>query len=277
MKCAWKEFLSILPARIRPEVDRLGREDLLELRLRMGQPVRLVCLKRHIELSAIANGDDLNYVINAASHYSPWAATSVAQGYLTAQGGHRIGIAGEAVVKEGQITGIKNLSSLCIRVARDFPGIASSVGQPAESFLILGPPSSGKTTFLRDLSRQLAQNQCVCVVDERAELFPNGSAFALGKQMDVLSRCDKPKGIDMVLRTLSPAWIAMDEITSEADCKALILAGWCGVRLIASAHASDTSDLLSRPVYRPLVQTRLFETAIVLRPDKSWRLERMKL
>ena len=81
----------------------------------------------------------------------------------------------------------------------------------------------------------------------------------------------------MALRTLGPSYIAMDEITSESDCAALIRAGWCGVRLLATAHASDINDLFSRSVYRPLVNTGLFQTAVVLKPDKSWKLERMKL
>lgn len=277
MKCAWKELLSILPMTLRQDVDNLGREDLQEIRLRLGQPVQLICHKQNYWFKSVSPAADLNFTVNAASRYSPWAATTISQGYLTAQGGHRIGISGEAVIRDGQITGIKNLTSLCIRVARDFPGLTADLGHVCESILILGPPGSGKTTFLRDLIRQISDKTCVAVVDERGELFPSAAGFLPGKQMDVLSLCDKPRGIDMALRTLSPGCIAMDEITSESDCSALIRAGWCGVQLLATAHAADVQDLFTRPVYRPLVQTRLFQTAIVLKKDKSWKLERMKL
>lgn len=277
MKCAWKELLAILPQNIRQDVDNLGRESLQEIRMRQNQPIQLICHGYEHWLKTVPTTADLNYIVNAASRYSPWAAASISKGYLTAQGGHRIGIGGEVVNRDGQITGIKNITSLCIRVARDFPDLAKSFGQATDSILILGPPGSGKTTFLRDLIRQIADKTCIAVVDERGELFPHAANFSQGKQMDVLSLCDKPSGIDMALRTLGPGCIAMDEITSETDCAALIRAGWCGVQLLATAHAADVQDLNSRPVYRPLVQTRLFQSAIVLRKDKAWKLERMKL
>ena len=42
MMCAWKQLLSVLPPRLRPEVDRLGKNALQELRLRLGMPPELV-------------------------------------------------------------------------------------------------------------------------------------------------------------------------------------------------------------------------------------------
>lgn len=273
MMCAWKDLLAILPIWMRQEVDELGREELQELRLRLNAPPELVNAGDVMCLDRAVTREDLNYCINAASRYSPWAAATTAQGYITAPGGHRIGICGDGVCKEGIVTGIRDVTSLCIRVARDFPGIGKVVLDMKGSVLLLGAPGWGKTTLLRDMARQLSEENAVSVVDERRELFPEG--FERGKRMDVLTGCPKPQGIDMVLRTMGPGWIALDEITAEEDCRALIQAANCGVRLLATAHAGSSRDYRSRAVYRQLTEQRIFETLVILRPDKTFTVERM--
>ncbi len=280
MKCAWQAFISLLPQWMRREVDEQGREDLQELRLRTGLLPELLFQNKVSRLSRAAEADDIAFAINAASEYSPWTAQSVGQGYLTAPGGHRVGICGVATVASGKMTGIRTPSSLCMRVARDFEGIARKMADISGSILIIGPPGSGKTTLLRDLIRckSSCARGCVCVIDEREELFPlyKGQAcFSAGERTDILSGCPKPAGIEAVLRTMNPEWIAVDEITAEADCEALRHAGWCGVDLLATAHAASAADLRTRPVYRTLINAQLFPTVIVLKKDKSWSIERI--
>ena len=275
MMCAWKELLAILPLRLRAEVDRQGRESLQELRLRINAPAELVLGGKVNWLSGNVTQDELNFVVNTASRYSPWAASTTAQGFLTAPGGHRIGICGEAVCKDGNITGMCHISYLCIRVARDFPDLLKSLQRLEGSVLILGAPGWGKTTLLRCLIRQVAQEEAVSVVDERGELFPQG--FLRGRRMDILTGCPKPAGIEMMLRTMGPACIAVDEITAAADCQALIQAANCGVRLLATAHAGSSRDYCQRGVYRELVHQKIFDTLIVLHKDKSYHMERMTL
>lgn len=273
MICAVKELLSILPGWLRQELDEATVTNLQEIRLRLHGTAELVLRNTSKRLSKTVTKEDLQFCINAASRYSPWNAASAASGYLTSQGGHRIGICGEAVCKEGQMTGIREVTSLCIRVAKDFHGISEGI-PIGGSILILGAPGWGKTTLLRDLIRRISQTgHHISVVDERQELFP-AEIFDHGPRTDILSGCRKGEGIDTVLRTMGPEWIAVDEITEETDCNALLRAGWCGVRLLATAHAATYRDYLNRPVYRPLAESRLFDSVVILRPDKTWRIER---
>lgn len=275
MMCAWKQLLGILPDWLAAETDKYGKTDLQELRLRLGQVPELVMGRKSLWLDRIASRDDLNFIVNTASRYSPWTAGTMSEGFLTAAGGHRIGICGDAVIKDGIMCGIRQVQSLCIRVARDFPGVAGVAGRLKGSVLLIGPPGAGKTTLLRDMARRAAQNETVCVVDERGELFPEG--IQRGKKMDVLTGCGKSEGLYILLRTMGPECIVVDEITSEADCEALIRAGWCGVRLLATAHAASVTELHQRPIYRSLVSCKLFDHVIVLGRDKTWREEKVAL
>lgn len=272
MMCAWKELLSLLPPWLRRDVDMLGKESLRELRLRVNSPPELVLGKGSHWLEKTVTREDISFCINAASSYSPWAAATAAKGYLTAAGGHRLGLCGEAVCKNGEITGIREVDSLCIRVARDFPGIAQTLPREGNT-LILGAPGWGKTTLLRDLIRQTAKDETVSVIDERGELFPVG--MLRGKRTDVLTGSTKAPGISMVLRTMGPRWIAVDEITDGEDCDAMLQAMGCGVRLLATAHASSLTEFRCRPVYKRLWEKGIFQRYIVLNANQSFRVERV--
>ena len=173
------------------------------------------------------------------------------------------------------MTGIREVTSLCIRIAKDFHGI--SEGIPIDcSILILGAPGWGKTTLLRDLIRCRSQDQQISVVDERGELFP-WESFDAGKHTDVMRGCPKQDAIPMLLRTMGPGCIAVDEITAQEDCTALLHAAWCGVTLLATAHAASRLDLERRTIYRTLLEQKLFENLVILHSDKSWLLERMEV
>ena len=273
MMCAWQSLLGILPQWLRAEVDRLGKLDAEQIRLRTGFPPRLVLSGRSIDLMGMVTEQDLSFVINQASRYSPWSIQSIGQGYITSAGGHRIGICGEAIMKNGEMTGVRTLTSLCIRIARDHRGIGDGIKGIAGSVVILGAPGWGKTTLLRDMVRIAAESRHVVVVDEREELFPLD--FDRGSGIDVLSGCPKSKGLDMVMRTMGPEVIAVDEITSREDCDALLECYGCGVSLMATAHASSVKDFCRRNVYRPLVEAGVFTYGFLLSQDKSYKLERI--
>lgn len=282
MNCAWQELLHLIPQWMRPDVDKQGRDVLQELRIRRSRAPVLIMSNGIRELDRVVTQNDITYILNTASAYSPWAASTMTQGFLSAKGGHRIGICGSTVVKAGQVSGFCQVDSLCIRIARDFPGSAASLSDLTGSVLILGPPGSGKTTLLRDLIRQISlkQGKQVAVIDERKELFPvlgETHCFDAGANVDVISGCDKAQGIEIVLRNMSPNIIAMDEITAQEDAKALLHAGWCGVDLLTTAHGSSIADLHSRPIYRALLHSNLFSTVIIMKLNKTWKMERVNL
>ena len=281
MICAWKELISILPLGLKSAVDKQEHAVLQELRLRVGKPVQMIRAKGEITLSQPVTESDIKFVINTASRYSPWAASSMARGYLTAPGGHRIGLCGEAVIKDFVVTGFRNVTSVCIRVARDYPGIGGKLLGLWGNILILGPPGCGKTTLLRDLVRQISnQNgESMVVVDERGELFPVVSQLSCiepGVHTDILTGCSKAEGIERAVRTRGPSCVAVDEVTSSRDAEALMQAGWCGVRVLATAHGGSLADLRTRPVYRQLVEKGLFDWLVVMNRDKSYCVERME-
>lgn len=275
MRCAWQYFLNLLPSKYRSRMDAQAAERLQELRIRVGAEPEMVYKMGSKWISEPAVPEDITYIVNAASRYSPWATASIRRGYITAPGGHRIGLCGDAIIQNGEMSGIRSASSLCMRVARDFPGLAKSLNKLKGSVLIIGAPGSGKTTLLRDLIRQRsnAGPGSVGVVDERGELFPcfdNIHSFDVGIRTDILTGCDKRTGIEVLLRTMGPSSIAVDEITAEEDCKAMMNAGWSGVSLLATAHAESIKDLHARILYRPIVNSRLFSTVVCLDRDQNW-------
>ena len=273
MMCAWEALLEIVPRQMRQSVDSMGRYTLQELRLRQGAPPELVLSGKSKWLDMLCSREDIRFCIQAASRYSPWASESIQRGFLTAPGGHRLGLCGLALYRNGRMTGMREITSVCIRVARDYPGIADGA-PPDGSVLILGAPGWGKTTLLRDLIRQRAGYTHISVVDERGELFPEG--FDTGNRVDILRGCRKEQGMEQVLKTMGPGCIALDEITAAEDCEGVIRAAGCGVSILATAHASSLKEFRNRPLYSPLINRQIFQHILMMRPDKSWYLERME-
>lgn len=278
MNCAWDMFINLLPVRMRKSAEKYLGISIEEIRLRIGRNAEILTMGGSEWLEYTVTKEDLAFCVNMASRYSPWSAKTASFGYITAPGGHRVGICGQAVLQDGRMNGFRSITSVCIRAAKDIYGIAQNASMLGGSSLILGRPGSGKTTLLRDMVRQLSEKNNVIVVDEREEIYPvqDGKfCYDIGLKTDVISGCSKPAGIDAALRTMRPDYIAVDEITAQEDCAGLLQAGWCGVKLLATAHAQSKYDLLKRPVYKPIVESGLFDHLLILREDKTWHYERM--
>lgn len=281
-----RQALRICPLGLRQAIDRLPDAGAMEeLRLRCGQPpaCRIAGKERALPLAPVTPGAAARHSGAGNAALRLFHAGNDPLRLCHAAGGHRLGICGTAVVQNGTITALREPSSLNLRIARQPDGIADRLRDALwarpQSVLLCGAPGSGKTTLLRDLIRQLSDRfgWRICVVDERLELAACASGvpqFRLGAHTDVLSGAPKAAGIELLLRTMNPEWIAVDEITAEADIAAIRRASYCGVRFLATAHAADRRELESRPLYRALLQDGFFRMAAFLLPDRSVRIER---
>ncbi len=282
-----KQAVTICPQRIRQALSRLPPSQLSrieELRLRCGQkPTYLINGREQSFADFSVRTSDFDEIIDRASENSAYAVQDMLKnGYLTIFGGHRIGICGRGVYKDGMLTSVRDLSSLSIRVARQISGVSDSVisflwTHPCAT-LILGPPGRGKTTLLRDLIRQLSDRfqWRIGVVDERMELAScvgGVSQFFLGAHTDILSGVYKAEGIELLMRAMNPQWIALDEITAQRDIEAITRASYCGVSFLATAHASSVHELHHRPLYRQLIASEVFRNFIVIDENRNLHTE----
>ena len=275
----------ILPGALAQAMERLDTTRIEELRLRCGNLPTVLISGREQPLPGVRTGitsRELAQILSAATQYSSYSAEdSLREGFVTLPGGHRIGLCGTAVTHAGQTASIRDLSSLCIRAARQVrPAIPEPVSALGVSTLILGPPGAGKTTLLRECVRRLSfQGRRVCVADERGEVaacYRGVPQLDVGPHTDVLTGARKDAAIMRLLRTMNPEWIALDEITAPEDIAAMEQASYCGVRFLATAHAACAGELQKRPLYRRLCALELFEILLVLTPDRQVRMERMR-
>ncbi|SDI96024.1 ATPase, T2SS/T4P/T4SS family [Salimicrobium halophilum] len=253
-----EELLEMLPPSYKEEIESLENiDEIQEIRIRIGRPLEVV--RRHVPLflPPVGTREAIDQIVGRATHFSVYRfQDDIKKGFLTVKGGHRIGLSGEAVATGEKISNIEPVSFLNIRVARE-----ARVRQQAwmETLLskrrllntvIVGPPYSGKTTILRQLTKWLSDDRSagfkVSMIDERSELaacYQGLPQLDVGKRTDVLDRCPKSEGISLMIRSMSPEVIVVDEVDGEEDTMALKRAIGAGVSVLCTTHADDWEGL----------------------------------
>lgn len=293
--CIQEEITGLFPEHMRSLWAAAAEwaEHLQEIRLRSGQPILLYLKQKECYLSrkGILTYDrrearcidrrELESMLQHICKYSMYAfEDELKQGFLTMPGGHRIGVAGQVILKEdGTIRNIKYISYVNIRISHEIIGAADRVlpylyrnGQLLNT-MIVSPPGCGKTTMLRDIIRQISdgnsygKGRTVGVIDERSEIAGSYLGEAqndVGVRTDVLDGCPKAMGLMMLIRSMAPKVVAVDELGCSEDISALGEALRCGSNVIATIHGNEIADICSKSFLRTLLADKVFQRFIVL-------------
>ncbi|MGN0353021.1 MAG: stage III sporulation protein AA [Roseburia sp.] len=301
------EWKQIFPMRIRSYLEKEEwKEGLEEIRVRIGQPLEFIyaekikylwkksgqenCIREKqkeddwreaVEIDEKEMLEMINYI----SNYSLYAfQQEIRSGYLTMEGGHRVGLAGKTVWEDGVIRGISNITFLNIRVAHEWKGCAIPLlpylrsQRSIYNTLLLSAPGIGKTTYLRDCIRLLSEGEGayqglkVGVVDERSEIaacYMGIPQNDLGPRTDVLDGCGKEAGMQMLLRSMSPQIIAVDELGNEQDFFAVEQAVCSGSRVLGTIHAGDIKELWEKPYLRKWFEKKLIKRFVLLERNEK--------
>ncbi|MFD1850597.1 stage III sporulation protein AA [Oceanobacillus bengalensis] len=278
-----EEILRLFPSVMRSAIQKkIGNRwiFLQEIRVRLHQPIELT-FDQNIEwLGEIRpSKSDGTFIVNQLSEFSLYRmADELREGYITIEGGHRVGIAGKVNTVSGSVKAIQHITFFNIRIAKQKIGAALPIlpylyDKKYLNTLIVGPPQTGKTTIIRDATRIIStgwknvQAKKVGVIDERSEIAASIKGIPqhdLGLRTDVLDACPKAEGMMMMIRSLSPDVLVIDEIGGRKDIEALLEAINAGVTVICSIHGENLEELKKRPSLQILLQQQVFERIIIL-------------
>ena len=281
-------ILSVLPRSIRVLIgkEHLQYEYLQEIKLRVEKPLLLVYRGEEIIPSNqrgkpyIVTREDIREMLEYISNYSLYAyEQEMKQGYITIEGGHRVGMTGQAIIENGKVKNLRYISSINLRMSHEILGCADPIfpfityNKKLYHTLIVSPPRCGKTTLLRDMIRQISNGNgwingmSVGVVDERSELggcYMGVAQTQLGIRTDVLDCCPKAEGMIMLIRSMGPEVIAVDEIGTAEDVHAIEYAMHCGCKMLATVHADSMEELRKKPLFDQMVAEKRFERYVLL-------------
>lgn len=283
-----KEIFDVLPDKINSCLkDKSDLNKLQEIRVKVGKPLNIVLDNTETIFNYVIRREDVKAIIQKISNYSLYAfEEDIRQGYITIQGGHRVGLAGQCVIEDNSIKTIRNITSLNIRVCREIVGCSNSLmnslveNNRINNTLIISPPKCGKTTLLRDITRNISngisqiglKGKRTVVIDERSEIAAcyNGiPQMNVGMRTDVYDNCIKSEGMMMAVRGLSPEVIICDEIGTYKDMEGLMMAYNSGVSIIATLHGRNVEELYRRPVFREIVENNIINKVVVLSGKKG--------
>ena len=283
-----KQIIRVLSESVQKiiEQERMDFSELQEIRLRIGQPVTVLYQNEELILPTMYSEkkrlgkQEMKETIEHISNYSLYAYEhKLKQGFITIEGGHRVGMAGQVIMEGGKIKNMKYISSINIRVSHEVLDCANKIfpyityNKQMYHTLIISPPRCGKTTLLRDVIRQISDGNrwikgcTVGVVDERSEL---GGCYLgviqnnLGMRTDILDRCPKADGMIMLIRSMAPQVVAVDEIGAKEDVHAIEYAMHCGCKMLATAHGDSMEEICKKPIFEKLIREKRFERYVIL-------------
>lgn len=275
---------AFLPKNILEKMTHIPPSQLMELeeiRIRIDRPLELTIKGIPRFLSYIVKPEDAVHLLNKISHFSLYTLEEeLKRGYITIEGGHRIGLAGKVILEAGKVKAIRDISSFNIRIAREQIGAAEGLipylfNGSWHHTMIIGPPQTGKTTLLRDIARIISSGDKhgrfqafkVGIVDERSEIAGSVNGIpqmTFGPRLDVLDACPKAEGMMMMIRSMSPDVLVIDEIGRREDADAIMEAVNAGIKLIMTTHGNSLEDIRKRPTIQPILEIGIFERFIEL-------------
>ncbi len=256
----------ILPLHLLDAIARCGAPRAEELRLHEGRYATVTCNGKNYFTDVCLREDEINSILKRMCKDSLYAYTQhINEGYLSLQGGIRVGVCGNAKLENGRVIGVSDVSGLIVRIPHP-PKLSAAPlirlleeGRGLGGLLIYAPPGIGKTTLLRALVSEISHG-CngwrTVAVDTREELFPVLKGEA--KLLDVLVGYPRAVGIEIAVRSMGAEVVICDEIGNTQDADAILMASNCGVPIVATAHAASARELLRRPAFARLHDAKVF-------------------
>lgn len=284
-----ESILALLPKKIQNQLLKVPPEFLKkseELRIRAERPIEVMIAGEPYFVSYEVSVQDIEQLLSHLSQFSLYTLEEeLKRGYITIAGGHRVGLSGKVILEQGTVKAIRDISSFNIRIARQKIGVAESLipflyNEAWKHTLIIGAPQTGKTTILRDMARIMSigyetlkiPSQKVGIVDERSEIagcVHGVPQLEFGIRVDVLDGCPKAEGMMMMIRSMSPDVLVVDEIGREEDSIAVLDAVNAGIKLISTTHGHTFADIKKRPFMAKLLSHNIFERFIEIKRDNK--------